>query len=231
MDRQHIRDSGVIERYLRGRLSPAEEEAFEEAYLGDPELLQELEVAQRLRDGLRELHGADQPARRRPRWLELMATPRFGIAASVLAAAALFSSGLLYVQNRGLQSGSSPAPRIGASTRLLPLVSVRGGGTPNVIEAPHEDDWTVLLIDAGYSDYDRYRAVLVRRDVNAAAQELLRLDGMTPTYEGFLALGVPGRLLAAGEYEIRLAGGRHDWPADRALDELGRTGLTVTARP
>ena len=38
MDRQYIRDTQVIERYLQGRLTAAEEQAFEEAYLADPEL-------------------------------------------------------------------------------------------------------------------------------------------------------------------------------------------------
>jgi hypothetical protein len=112
---------------------------------------------------------------------------------------------------------------------LLPLVSVRGGGGANVVAAPAADEWTVLLLDGSFTDYDRYRAVVVRRDAGAE-QELLRLDGMTATYEGMLAVGLPGRVLTPGEYEVRLAGGRADWPAGRDLDELTRTPLTVAAR-
>ena len=58
MDRQYIRDNQVIERYLQGRLTADEETAFEEAYIGDPDLFQELRAAELLRRGL-ELHDAD----------------------------------------------------------------------------------------------------------------------------------------------------------------------------
>ncbi len=232
MDRQHIREGQIIERYLQGRLSAAEEQAFEEAYLGDHELLAELEAAERLRDGLKAFHEAEPGARAPPRsrWLELAGSPRFGMAASLVAAAALIASGVLFEQNLELR-GASTAPLTAASrTRLLPLVSVRGAGDANVIGAPAADEWTVLLLDPGFADYDHYRAVLVRID-GTAEQEILSLDGITPTYEQQLAIGLPGRMLAPGRYTIRLTGGRRDWPAGRALEELSRTPLTVTPRP
>ena len=49
MDRQYIRDHAVIERYLSGALTAEEEQAFEEAYLGDQELLDQVQAAERLR--------------------------------------------------------------------------------------------------------------------------------------------------------------------------------------
>jgi len=228
MDRQHIRDAQVIERYLKGTLSAGEEQAFEEAYLADPALLEELEVAERLRAGLKDLNAGDAAERAPPpraSWLTLASSPRYGIAASFVAVAALASATVLYVQNQGLRAGSGFVAA--TQTRLLPLVSVRGAGSPNEIAAPAPGEWTVLLLDAGFGDYDAYRAVLARRD----GAEVLRLDGLTPTYEGLLALGVPGDLLRPGEYEIQLSGGRRDWPATQELDELSRTPLTVAARP
>ena len=230
MDRRQIRDEQVIERYLSGTLTAAEEQAFEEAYLADPQLLEELELAERLRAGLKESSAADAPAAvdgaaPRPRWRELVASPRYGLAASLVAAAALVSTSVLLVQNQGLRSGAPSAAQ--AHTRLLQLVSVRGADNPNEIAAPARGEWTVLLLDPGFGDYDVYGATLVRRD----GAEVLRLDGLTPTYEGQLALGMPGDLLAPGTYEIRLSGGKRDWPAARQLDELSRTPLTVTARP
>ncbi len=232
MDRQHISEGQIIERYLQSKLSAAEEQAFEEAYLGDPELLAELEAAERLRDGLEDFHKTERgvPTPPRSRWLELAASPQFGIAASVVAAAALIASGVLFLQNRGIERAVTAPLAAASSMRLLPLVSVRGAGDSNVIGAPAADEWAILLLDPGFADYDRYRAVLVRVE-GAAEQEVLTLDGMTPTYEHQLALGLPGRLLAPGDYAIRLSGGRRDWPAGRALDELGRTPLTVTPRP
>jgi hypothetical protein len=225
MDRQHIYDAHVIERYLQGKLSAADEQAFEEAYLADPALLEEVQLAERLRDGLRDQPPEEQRTSRlqpRPRWLEIAGSPRYGIAASLVAAAALLSSGVLYLEN----AGDAAFPAAGASrTRVLPLISIRGdaAASPNVIAAT--DEWTVLLLDTGFADYDRYRAVLVHD-----GEEVLRLDDMTPTYEGMVALGLPGRLLPPGAYEIQLAGRRSDWPAAREPDELSRTPLTVTPR-
>ena len=169
----------------------------------------------------------DRVAPRRTRWLELAASPRYASAASVVALAALVSTTLLYVQNQGLRGGIGETFTAATQTRLLPLISVRGADSPNEIAAPVRGEWTVLLLDAGFSDYDAYRAVLARRD----GREVLRLDGLTPTYEGLLAIGVPGDMLSPGEYEIRLSGARRDWPATRELDELTRTRLTVVERP
>jgi hypothetical protein len=230
MDRQYIHDTQVIERYLQGKLSPADEDAFEEAYMRDPELLGELQLAERLREGFKGLPEEDRALRTPPpsRWLELASSPRYGIAASLVAAAALLSSGVLYLQDSGFGTRGAGQFAGASNTRVLPLVTVRGAGNPNSIAAPSADEWTVLLLDTGLGDYDRYRAVLMRA---GSGEELLRLDGMTPTYEGMVALGFPGRLLPPGDYEIRLDGGKSDWPTARELDELSRTPLTVTPRP
>jgi len=226
MDRKKIQDEQVVERYLAGKLSPEDEQAFKEAYLADPALLEEVKLAERLREGLRGLPDSERrpnPALR-PRWLAVAGSPRYGIAATLVAAAALLASGVLYFQSSG-PGARGAATLAGASrTRVLPLVSVRGAGNPNTISAPAADEWTVLLLDAGLADYDRYRAVLGR----AGGEEILRLDDLTPSFEGMVALGLPGRLLTPGSYEIRLEGGKRDWPAGRALDELSRTSLTVT---
>jgi hypothetical protein len=230
MDRQHIRDNQVIERYLQGKLSAADEQAFEEAYMTDPELLGEVQLAERLREGFKNLPEEDrarQPAPR-SRWLELAGSPRYGIAASLVAAAALLSSGVLYLQEPGFGRSETVSFAGPSNTRVVPLVTVRGSGTPNSIVAPSTDEWTVLMLDTGLGDYDSYRAVLTRA---GSADELLRLDGMTPGYEGMVALGLPGRLLPPGDYEIRLDGANSDWPAAREPDELSRTPLTVTPRP
>jgi hypothetical protein len=241
MDRRQIRDEQVIERYLGGTLTAAEEQAFEEAYLADPELLEELELAERLRAGLKEAGvagtaggagftagaaaAAAYRAGPRARWQALVASPRYGLAASLVAFVALASTAALLVQNRSLGAGAPAAAQ--THTRLLQLVSVRGADNPNQVAAPAPGEWTVLLLDPGFGNYDAYRAVLARRD----GAEVLRLDGLTPTYEDQLALGMPGDLLVPGDYEVRLSGRKRDWPATREPDELSRTPLTVAARP
>jgi hypothetical protein len=229
MDRQHIREHQVTERYLNGTLSPAEEKAFEEAYLADPELQEELELAENMRAAFKDFGAAPSVERSAPkvaRWLSFVSSPRYALAASLVAAAALVSSAALYVQNQDLRGSAGQTFAAAGETRLLPLVSVRGAANPNEIAAPAPNELTVLLLDPGFGDYDVYRAVLARRD----GQEVLRRGGLTPTYEGLLALGVPGAMLSPGTYEIRLSGGRRDWPATRELDELSITPLTVAER-
>lgn len=226
MDSNQTQGSDLVERYLTGRLTPAEEQAFEEAYLADPRLLEEVQLAERLREGLKEQAAADGGARaqRREGWLAVASSPRYGIAASFVAAVAVVAAGALYVQNQGLQSAGFSTAR---HTRVLPLVAVRGGGDANVIAAPADDEWTVLMLDTGFADYDVFSAELLRAD---SGEALLKLDGMSAT-DGTVAFGIPGRVLSPGIYEVRLAGGRRDGPAGRALDELSRTRLTVTPAP
>jgi hypothetical protein len=229
MDRQHIRENQVAERYLNGTLSPAEEQAFEEAYLADPQLERELDLAERLRTAFKDFDAAGSAERMAPpraRWLEVVSSPRYALAASLVAAVALASTAGLYVQNQALRGDGGQTFARG-QTRLLPLVSVRGAGNPNEIAVPRPGEWTVLLLDPGFGDYDVYSAVLTR----SGGDEVLRREALTPTYEGLVALGLPGEMLSPGSYEVRLSGGRGDWPATRELDELSRTPLTVVARP
>jgi len=229
MDRQHIREHQVTERYLNGTLSPAEEKAFEVAYLADPELQEELDLAESMRAAFKDFGASPSVERAAPkpaRWLGFVSSPRYALAASLVAAAALVSTTALYVQNQGLRGAAGQTFAAAGQTRLLPLVSVRGAANPNEIAAPAPDELTVLLLDPGFGDYDVYRAVLTRRD----GQEVLRRDGLISSYEELLALAVPGAILSPGTYEIRLSGGRRDWPATRELDELSRTPLTVVQR-
>src|SRR5688572_6448651 len=225
MDRQYISDNQVIERYLQGRLTADEENAFEEAYIVDPALFRELEAAALLRRGL-ELHDADRSGEQRPSVTARgAAAPRYALAASLVAGIALASSAYLFVQNRELRSEAVVAA---APARVVPLLAVRGGN-PNRIDATVSNDWTVLLVDPGLP-YDRYRATLVRR-ADAETVELLSVDGLAPSYEGQLAVVVPSRLLTPGEYDVVLAARMRDWPEQRASDDLGRTALVVDPAP
>jgi hypothetical protein len=227
MDPHQMHSSDLIERYLQGRLSPAEEQAFEEAYLADPALLREVQLAERLREGFKDRAAAEEAPRPAARsgWLARASSPRYGIAASFVAAVALVAAGALYVQNQGLEAGG--AGTAARHARVLPLVTVRGAGNASVIAAPSAEEWTVLLLDTGFTDYDVFGAALLR---DGSDEELLRLDGMEAS-DGTVAFGVPGSALPPGRYEVRLQGARRDWPAGRAPDELSRTRLTVNPRP
>jgi hypothetical protein len=227
MNRQYIREHGVMERYLAGVLSAEEEQAFEEAYLEDTELLEELHAAERLREGLRELDTAGrlERSRPRPRWLRAVASPQYAAAASVLLVVTLAFSTVLYRENRELRQQDFAANT--AITHLIPLESVRGGATRSTPE-PAANEWIVLLVDGGPASYDVYRAAVIRRQ-DGAAEEVWSGTGLMPTLGGAVAIGLPGRLLRPGDYEVRVEGRMADWPRDR-FEQATTLSLTITPR-
>lgn len=228
MDRQYIRDNQVIERYLAGALTADEEQAFEEAYLGDPDLLDELQAAERLREGIKELDGAGRLERLRApaRWRQWLASPQYAAAASVLLAVAVGFSAVLYRENLSLREGDLLLAS--ATTRLVALEAVRGAGAME-ISAPAPDELTVLQVDAGIVAYDTYRGV-VTRAAGAQSETIWSRADLAARSDGTVLIGpVPPRALLPGNYEARLEGRMSAWPSER-FDEVGRMDLTVVPR-
>jgi hypothetical protein len=224
MDRQYIRDHQVIERYLSGALTADEEQALEEAYLGDPELVSEIEAAERLRDGIKGLDGAGDLGRSRSRLRQALASPRYAMAATVLLAVSLGFSSVLYNENQVLRENGSPTPLV---TRLVSLETVRGGNVRE-IAAPAQDELTVLLLDSGTVAYDTYRAVITRRDGERSEQVWSR-SNLAAELNGTIAVGLQSRMLRPGTYEAVVDGRINDWPAER-FEEISRISLVVVPR-
>ena len=83
---------------------------------------------------------------------------------------------MLYRENLGLREGGlSPTSTI---TRFVALDSVRGGDA-RIIREPEDDEWTVLLLDAGTEEYETYRAVLTRR-VGEQSEEIWSRADLAP---------------------------------------------------
>ena len=225
MDRQYIRDNEVIERYLSGTLTADEEQAFEETYLGDPEILDQIEAAERLREGIKGLDDAGDLRRTRPRWQRFFASPQYAAAASLLLVVSLGLSTTWYREIRSLRESSFT--ETSAITRAVALDALRGGGVSS-IAAPEPDEFTVLLLDTGIVAYDTYRAVLTRRD-GERSEEIFNRADLVPQLGETVLIGVPGRALRPGTYEVRLDGRMADWPASR-FDEIATTSLIVTPR-
>jgi len=223
-----MREDQIVERYLQGRLTADEEQALEERYLADPGLLEDLELTEHLREGLRR-HGAgvQHDARRNTRWwLVALGTPQYAAAASILLVLSLVTSGVLFVQNSEFRGSAPAAAMAGGGARVLPLVNVRGEGGVNVVAAPAIGETTVFMIDPGFTEYDSYRATLTRAGAGEQTP-LLRADGLSRTYEDFVAVSVSDSLLAPGDYEIVLEGRMSGWPEERPLDAITRTPLSV----
>lgn len=216
-----------MERYLHGKLTADEEQAFEEAYLADPDLLDELQLVERFESGFKDLGARGQIGRSRGsgRWIRVFSSPQYAAAASVLLAAALVVSGALYRENLGLRQWEGLAAG-SAVTRFVPVFSVRSGDA-SLIAAPADDEWTVLEVDPGL-DYDSYRVVVTRRG-DQGAEELYRRDGLV-LHEDVLAVGMWGRLLTPGDYEIAIDARMNDWPEARGFEPIGRMSVRVVAR-
>jgi len=225
MDRQYIREHGVIERYLRGALTADEEQAFEEAYLGDPDLLDQVQAAERLRDGIKELGrtGRLEQLRAPARWRQWLASPQYAVAASVLLAVSLGFSAMLYVENVDLRG--TGLSQTFERTRLVRLEAYRGNNNVTPISAPETDERIVFALDA--VAYDTYRATLLRRDGDQFERILTRAD--LEADDETILVGVPGRVLQPGAYEVLLEGRMNDWPADR-FEEFTRMDLRVLPR-
>ena len=53
MDRKYIEKHNVIERYVLNKLTPTERDEFEQFFLDDPQMLDEVESAKRFLEGLK----------------------------------------------------------------------------------------------------------------------------------------------------------------------------------
>lgn len=194
----------VVDRYLSGSLSEAETAEFEERLVWDTELLDEVDLAESLRDGLRRAldrnevstdtrasHIADQVR-------EFFSTPMYAAAASFLVAVGLTSTALLGPM---LLTENTDDTRY-ATTEIVPLFATRSSGEPPAVEIS-ESSWTVLLVDAPPS-YAAFR-VTVRRQ-GADEEPVWVKDDLAPTYPDSLAIGMPGELLPSGRYVLALEG-------------------------
>lgn len=219
----------TIERYLQGKLSSDEEAAFEEAYLADRELLHDLELAEKMREGFKGLEAeAHPPSTYAGRWRAFAAAPQVAAAASVLLVISVIFSGVTYVENQSLQQAAGGFTA-SAPTRLVPLFTVRGDSAVE-ISRPSADEWTVLVADPGFTEYDRYDATVSRR-TDTSTEQVFRLDGLTPSYDGQLAIGMPGRLLESGDYSVEIDGRMSDWSAERESESAARFTFTVADQP
>lgn len=214
MDRQFIQDHHVVDRYLNGTLSADEEEAFEESYLSDPVVLEELELAERLKRGMFDAStGSALGHGRRNGWFGVFLSPQYAAAASLLFVASLVLAGVLYTQNVALRQRPASFDFRNAVTRLVPLVNTRSAG-PIEIASPRPNELTVLEVDVALAEYDSYRATLDRTG-DGASRRVLQQDGLAADSDGYLLVGMPGRLLTPGRYELLIEGRQAGWAVDR----------------
>jgi hypothetical protein len=205
MDQEYISEHNVIERYLSGRLTDEERAAFEERCLWCSDTLQELEVAERLREGLRDMDtSVDTPADRGPltRWLF---SPQWAAAASVMLVVSLATTGWLLTEMQAPDTAL-------ATTQVYSIEMTRGGEAPStVVRVGPDDRWVVLLVYPELGRHDRYRAELYRR---GATPQVWQASDIPPGTAESLALTLPAALLSPGDYRLGVIGLNDAAPGD-----------------
>ncbi len=230
MDHAYAEEHGLLDAYLKDRLSESERDAFEAHYFACEECMAQLEAASDFREGMLDV-AAEETARARAGLLARLAllsrAQRLALAGLLLFLLALPLA--LLVTNRGLERRLAAA-RAGAAPRLasrepeaaagaqvnLPLftlAAVRGGeeaGREPVNRVPLAAATPSVLFDLALAMVDdpSYRAVL--RD--AAGHEVWRGRDLHPDGRDSLVLLLPSRLLPAGVYQLTITGVKNGAP-------------------
>lgn len=229
MDEKHIKENLLIERYMEETLPFEEQSAFEEQFLSSGELLDQLEAAERLRQGMHDViavQKAHMPAARSSRLSSVLKSPHYAIAASILLLSSIGLTGTLMRENARLADFSTDWA---VPTEIVPLISVRGAADSglNTLVLGDADKQFVMMLDPGFESFSHYRATVYRLNPEGDAAMLWQVDKMQPGYEDMLALVVPASVLSPGEYQIRLDGWRSDWPAGHEFENIDKKSFKI----
>lgn len=219
MDREYISQHNVIERYLSDSLTEEELAAFEERCLWCQETLDELEVAERLREGLRDLsHGEAAVAPSgRGAIARVFFSPQWAAAASVMLAVSLGVTG--YLMRR-----DGVSPHGVATTQIYMIEATRGDDAPPfVVRVAPEDRWVVLVVYPEPGRHHAYRVELQRAGEQQPAWHAENIAAVRAT--GSLALTLPAAVLRPGDYRLEVTG--MDGPL--AGTTVGEVGFRVAA--
>ena len=222
MDETHTKEDMLVERYLEGKLTAEQAASFEEQFLSSDELLNELEAAERLGQGLHDmsaLENAHVTKKPTSNVVSLFQSPRYAMAASFMLLVSMGISSVLLQKNAHLSEFDSNQA---IPTEIIPLVSVRGaaGNELNTLPLGDAPKQFVLMLDPGFETYSHYRATVYQLDAAKEPAMLWQVDEMLPGYEDMLALSVPSSVLNPGDYEIQLEGWLDEWPANHGFEQL-----------
>jgi anti-sigma factor RsiW len=199
------RDLERIRDYVAGRLSDDEQQAFEDRLARDPGLVRELELSQRLREGLERLRERNQlnvPSRR--------GFPRHWPWAAGLAATVAVVALLLWVrpddhQRVELMASAGPST---APAATFTFVAMRGPSTTTVLDLPADGVVELRASRPAESAGARYRMVLNRVDAGGGRVTVGDRSGLESGADGLVRVYTNAARLSPGDYELRLEADR-----------------------
>ena len=187
-----VADQTPWDRYVAGDLTKSESDDFEDRLVWDKELVEEVDIAARLREGLRAM--AEDPGEANvpdpvPR-AGFFASGRLALAAS-FAAGALATSLIFNQMATTIPDGKVP-------TQVVALELLRGNTGQEI--AVGSDGMTVLMVstDGSQTSYD------VELMDAAGTNPIWKQSGLVPGYTTSLAVGIDNRLIQPGQYALRI---------------------------
>ena len=202
MDRGYIDRYLVVDRYVAGDLSERELGDFEERLVWDRDLVDEVDLAEKLRRGLEVAGRKEAPAPRRAgAWLY-----RLHLAAAASFVLGIMSASLFFGGPGPLDGGGSPG------TSVVELDVVRGGAEQQIVVPP---DTFVVLMVAVEAGYPSYSAAIRKKGTPEATWSR---EGLMRGYAKSLAIGVPASSLPSGHYVLSVVGVSHQ--SDTIIREI-----------
>lgn len=220
-----IGEDELIDRYLANQLSEAERQAFETSFLLTRERQQKLRFARSLKkyigeaaattageeaepesSGERSHDFADAPSKNR-HFFSFVPAQNPILSYSLAAAALLVVVGVSWIATKNWRTPQTGPGNV-LTVVLTPGLTREGGEVPKINLSP-EIDTVELRLELPKSDYRTYRSVLLADDRSQVwARDDLRAVNDSGT--SFVVSNVPAKLLADGDYRIKISGRSSD---------------------
>lgn len=208
-----IEREGMIERYLLGQLSPEELDRFEDHYFECPECLEQLELAETLRGGIRRTAASDsarflrqEPRSETPNRLH---SRRHLLPAAALVLAGTAAGALLQELGENLwfpeQEQGLVAPASNTPVFFLGPERDGPGAEPTTRIRPRPElGGIVLALEVeGQEAASRFQVLLTAAESPEAV--LWRSENLVVDHNGTLALSLPSRFLTPGDYWLQVS--------------------------
>jgi hypothetical protein len=230
MDRDFIARNQVVERYLSGRLPLKGATEFERFCRDNPDVLDELGLAERVNAGLRLLDASGKPEpwqeAKKPFWQKpqvslglTAAVIGLGIALSVvLSDSATKTQRISKLQSQAVERPLDPA----TSTREIRLLPSREGGsnTPAItIGGAGNAQLADFKIDESRSPYKIFRVTIDRIDQGRVAV----ISELAKDSNGHLRIALNSSALGPGNYQLTIEG--LTWRGDAEPDSWITIGI------
>ncbi len=210
MNRQHVIDNHIVDRYLLGKLSDDEKTEFEVFYLSCPDTQDELVVTEKILAGFEASAFAGRQRKREDSEVVSTVSPTRSTGWQLATAAASMVAAIAI----GFNVTNSSSVDFGSQDLNVPIVSLgatRGDAAARLISLPARAVRVAVALDLGLATEAQYRVEL--RDGNDGV--VWSADGLVPDEYASLTFTLPPGLLQAGDFAFVARGIERDTVALR----------------